>query len=161
MVSVTQIHTGTVNNVIPGTAYINGTIRTFDPEVQAMVKRRMGEIVAGQAASLRGRGGTGFTSTAIPATVNDARTRPPSPPRWPARSWPARTAVDDDNMPKVMGAEDFAYMLEARPGAYLMLGQGEGAGLHHPKFNFNDEIAPIGASFFAQLVERAQPVARG
>ena len=61
--------------------------------------------------------------------------------------------------PPVMGAEDFSYMLEARPGAYLMLGQGEGAGVHHAKYNFNDEIAPIGASFFARLVERAQPVA--
>ncbi|MEX0311327.1 MAG: M20/M25/M40 family metallo-hydrolase, partial [Tateyamaria sp.] len=65
--------------------------------------------------------------------------------------------VDADVEP-VMGAEDFSYMLEARPGAYLMLGQGEGVGVHHPKFNFNDEIAPIGASFFARLVETAQPV---
>ena len=58
----------------------------------------------------------------------------------------------------VMGAEDFSYMLEARPGAYLMLGQGEGANVHHPLYNFNDEIAPIGASFFARLVETAQPL---
>ena len=65
--------------------------------------------------------------------------------------------VDADFEP-VMGAEDFSYMLEARPGAYLMLGQGEGAGVHHPKYNFNDEIAPVGASFFARLVERAQPL---
>jgi hippurate hydrolase len=49
-------------------------------------------------------------------------------------------------------------MLEARPGAYLMLGQGDGAGVHHPEYDFNDEIAPIGASFFARLVERAQPL---
>ena len=59
-----------------------------------------------------------------------------------------------------MGAEDFSYMLQARPGAYLFLGQGPGAGLHHPAYDFNDEIAPVGASFFARLVERAQP-ARG
>ena len=65
------------------------------------------------------------------------------------------------DFPPVMGAEDFSYMLEVRPGAYLMLGQGEGAGVHHPLYNFNDEIAPIGASFFARLVERAQPVAGG
>ncbi len=57
-----------------------------------------------------------------------------------------------------MGAEDFSYMLQARPGAYLFLGQGNSAGLHHPKYNFNDEIAPIGASFFARIVERALPV---
>ena len=58
-----------------------------------------------------------------------------------------------------MGSEDFAYMLEARPGAYLFLGTGPGAGLHHPAFDFNDEAAPVGATFFARLVERAQPLA--
>jgi len=56
-----------------------------------------------------------------------------------------------------MGAEDFSYMLERRPGAYLFLGQGEGAGLHHPRYDFNDAVAPVGASFFARLVETAQP----
>ena len=56
-----------------------------------------------------------------------------------------------------MGAEDFSFMLERRPGAYLFLGAGEGAGLHHAEYDFNDEIAPIGASFFARIVERAQP----
>ena len=65
------------------------------------------------------------------------------------------------DFPPGMGAEDFSYMLEARPGAYLMLGQGEGAMVHHPKYNFNDDIAPVGASFFARLVERAQPGAAG
>ena len=58
-----------------------------------------------------------------------------------------------------MGGEDFSYMLEARPGAYLFLGTGPGAGLHHAAYDFNDEAAPIGASFFARLVERAQPLA--
>ena len=57
-----------------------------------------------------------------------------------------------------IGAEDFSYMLEKRPGAYLFLGQGDSAGLHHPSYDFNDEVAPVGASFFARLVERAQPV---
>ncbi len=57
-----------------------------------------------------------------------------------------------------MGAEDFSYMLEARPGAYLFIGQGDSAGRHHPKYDFNDEVSPIGASFFARLVERAQPI---
>ena len=57
-----------------------------------------------------------------------------------------------------MGAEDFAYMLEKRPGAYLFLGQGEGPGLHHPKFDFNDEVAAFGSSFFARLIERLNPI---
>ena len=63
----------------------------------------------------------------------------------------------DDNAGREMGAEDFAYMLQERPGAYLFLGAGPGAGLHHPEFDFNDAISPIGASIFARLVETAQP----
>ncbi len=59
-----------------------------------------------------------------------------------------------------MGAEDFSYMLKARPGAYVYLGAGDIAGLHHPEYDFNDEISPVGASFFARLVETAQPVKR-
>jgi hippurate hydrolase len=75
-----------------------------------------------------------------------------------AREIAGDTAVNENTTP-VMGAEDFSYMLEARPGAYLMLGQGDTVGVHHPKYNFNDEIGPIGASFFARIVERAQPAA--
>ena len=59
-----------------------------------------------------------------------------------------------------MGAEDFAYMLRERPGAYVFLGTGPGAGLHHPEFDYNDEASPIGASYFARLVETALPLAR-
>ena len=59
-----------------------------------------------------------------------------------------------------MGAEDFSYMLDARPGCYLFIGQGDTASVHHPAYDFNDSVSPIGASFFARLVERAQPVAR-
>ena len=57
-----------------------------------------------------------------------------------------------------MGAEDFAYLLEKRPGAYLFIGNGDSAGLHHPGYDFDDRVAPVGASFFARLVERALPV---
>ncbi len=62
-----------------------------------------------------------------------------------------------DDLAPTMGAEDFSYMLNARPGAYLFLGQGQGPSVHHPKFDFNDEAAPFGASFLARLVERRQP----
>lgn len=155
VVSVTQIHSGSAHNVIPDTAFINGTVRTFDPAVQAMVMKRMQEIVDGQAASF---GVTARLDYKIgdPATVNDAT----------CTAFASDVAAEiagvenvDSNCPREMGAEDFSYMLQARPGAYLFLGQGPGAGLHHPAYNFNDEIAPIGASFFARLVERAQPVA--
>lgn len=154
VISTTQIHTGTTDNVIPETAYINGTIRTFDKEVQAMVVRRMEEIVAGQAAAY-GCEATLEIDYGYPPTVNDADKSEF------AATVAAEVAGDagvETAMTPVMGAEDFAYMLEARPGAYLMLGQGEGASVHHPKYNFNDEIAPIGASFFARLVETAQPL---
>ncbi len=154
VVSVTQIHTGSIDNVIPDTAYINGTIRTFEREVQQMVWTRLKEIAEGQAASF------GVTADlriveGYPATVND-------PVKVDFAADVARHMVGDaavvTNRPREMGAEDFAYMLNARPGAYLFLGQGAGPGLHHPGFDFNDAVAPVGASFFARLVERAQPV---
>ncbi|WP_299282002.1 M20 aminoacylase family protein [uncultured Tateyamaria sp.] len=154
VISTTQIHTGTTDNVIPETAYINGTVRTFDKEVQAMVVARMKEVVAGTAAAYGCEAELEF-EFGYPPTVNDAA----------KAAFAVQVASDvagpegvDDAITPVMGAEDFSYMLEARPGAYLMLGQGDGAGVHHPKYNFNDEIAPIGASFFARLVETAQPV---
>lgn len=153
VVSVTQIHTGSADNIIPETAYINGTIRSFDPGVRQMVWRRLKEIVAGQAASY-GVAATLGIEEGYPATVND-----PARAAFAAdvaREVAGEGAVTADR-PREMGAEDFAYMLNARPGAYLFLGQGTGAGLHHPAFDFNDDVAPVGASFLARLVERAQP----
>jgi hippurate hydrolase len=61
----------------------------------------------------------------------------------------------DTNVPPVMGAEDFSYMLEARPGAFIFVGNGDSAGLHHPQYNFNDEVIPIGTSYWVRLVETA------
>ncbi|MFV0515627.1 MAG: M20 aminoacylase family protein [Jhaorihella sp.] len=155
VVSVTQIHAGSADNVIPDTAYLNGTVRTFDPAVQAMVRARMQAIVAGQAASFDVTARLDY-EVGYPATVND-------PGRAAFAAGVAREVAGDNRViadaGREMGAEDFAYMLAARPGAYLFLGQGEGPGLHHPQYDFNDEIAPVGASFFARLVERAQPVA--
>ncbi|WP_170413978.1 M20 aminoacylase family protein [Ruegeria atlantica] len=154
VVSVTQIHTGTVNNVIPDTAFINGTVRTFDPTVQQMVIERMEQIVQGQATSYGVEARLDYEKN-YPATINDGE----------KAGFAAEVARDVSgaervvgNMGREMGAEDFSYMLQSRPGAYLFLGQGEGAGLHHPKYNFNDEIAPVGASFFARIVEKAQPL---
>ena len=155
VVSVTQIHTGTVDNVIPDTAYMNGTVRTFDPVVQDMVERRLGEIVSGQAASY-GVSATLEYERGYPATVNCAKEAGHA-------TEVAIEIVGEENViadaGREMGAEDFAYMLEKRPGAYLFLGQGESAGLHHPEYDFNDDVAPAGASFFARLVERSQPLA--
>ncbi|MEL6884054.1 MAG: M20 aminoacylase family protein [Pseudomonadota bacterium] len=154
VVSVTQIHTGTVNNVIPETAMINGTVRTFDAQVKAMVERRLGEIVAGTAAAYGVEAQLTYEH-GYPATVN-------APDQTAFAAGVAREVAGEapvqDDIDKVAGAEDFAYMLQERPGAYLFLGAGAGPGLHNAKFNFNDEIAPIGASFLARIVETAQPV---
>ncbi len=155
VISVTQIHTGTIDNVIPETAYINGTIRTFNPEVQKMVMRRMDEIVKGCAVAYGVEAELDY-EVGYPATINDAEKT--SFAADVAREVAGEANVEANGM-REMGAEDFAYMLEARPGAYLFIGQGETAGLHHPNYDFNDEIAPVGASFFARLVEKAQPVA--
>jgi amidohydrolase len=154
VISVTQIHTGSTDNVIPETAYMNGTVRTFDAEVRDLAERRLQEIVAGQAASYGCEADITY-NRGYPATVNTEQGVEIAVKA--ARDVSGDDAVTDTAEP-VMGAEDFAYMLESRPGAYLFMGQGPGAGLHHPKYNFNDEAAPVGASFFARLVETAQPV---
>ncbi len=154
VVSVTQIHAGSVNNVIPDLGMIEGTIRTFDKEVQDMIHRRLDEIVKGTAAAY-GLSAELVLDIGYPATVNSER-------QTAFAADVAREVAGDAAVNAAqgmeMGAEDFSYMLEARPGSYLFLGAGEGAGLHNPAFDFNDEIAPIGASFFAKLVETAQPL---
>ncbi len=156
VVSVTQIHSGSADNVIPDTAFVQGTVRSFDPDVREMVERRMTEIVAGQAAAYAVTAELDFAK-GYPATINDADRAAFAADVAAEVSGEDRVNRDSE---REMGAEDFSYMLQARPGAYLFLGQGPGAGLHHPAYDFNDEIAPVGASFFARLVERAQP-ARG
>ena len=152
VISVTQIHTGSAHNVIPETAYINGTIRTFAKPVLAMVRSRMAEIVAGQAASY-GVSGTLEFEPGFPPTVND-----PAKTRFAVDVAATVGLAAHGDAKREMGAEDFCYMLEARPGAYLFLGNGDTAGLHHAGFDFNDETAPYGASFFVKLVEMAQPL---
>lgn len=154
VISITQIHSGTTDNIIPAEAFVGGTVRTLTKEVQAIVVRRMEEICAGI--------GTAFGVEVVfdfeygyPPTVNH-------PEQTDFAVKVARGISGDENViddcPPVMGAEDFAYMLEERPGAYLSIGQGEGASLHHPAYDFNDELSPIGASYFVKLVETAQPL---
>ncbi|MDH5798810.1 MAG: M20 family metallopeptidase [Paracoccaceae bacterium] len=154
VVSVTQIHTGSADNIIPETAYINGTVRTFDPTVQAMVIDRLTAIARGQAEAFGVKVELDYIK-GYPATIND-------PDRTVAAANVAREIVGDarvsDNIGREMGAEDFSYFLQQRPGAYLFLGQGEGPSLHHPEYNFNDDVSPVGASFFARMVETSQPL---
>lgn len=155
VVSVTQIHSGSADNIIPETAFINGTVRTFDKDVQAMVMDRLEGIVRGQAASF-GVAVDYRYETGYPATVNDAQKTAFA--IEVAREIAGEAGVIAAQKPE-MGAEDFAYFLEKRPGAYLFVGNGDTAGLHNTKFDFDDDTAAAGASFFARIVERAQPVA--
>lgn len=153
VVSVTQIHAGSAENIVPDKVYINGTVRTFDPKVQDMVQRRMEEIVAGQAASFGIKAELRYDRH-YPATVNDVEKSAFAADV--ARGISEQVVYQEA---REMGAEDFSYMLQARPGAFMFLGAGEErAGLHQPDYDFNDEIAPIGASYFVRLVETAQPV---
>ncbi len=155
IVSVTQIHAGTADNIIPGHAMLNGTVRTFDAKVQDMVMRRMAAIVAGTAAAYDVTAELDYEK-GYPATVNHADQTAFAVEV--AREIAGADRVQDASG-REMGAEDFAYMLNARPGAYVFLGAGPGAALHNPSFDFNDAISPVGASYFARLVERAQPLA--
>ena len=153
VISVTQLHSGSADNVIPETAAISGTVRTFNREVQAMVIQRLEAIVAGQAAAFGVQADLSY-EIGYPATINH-----PDNAAFAANVAREISADVDDNASRDMGAEDFAYMLEQRPGAYLFVGNGDTAGLHHPKFDFDDAAAPVGASFFARLAERALPLA--
>ena len=154
VISVTQIHTGTASNIIPEEAMFCATIRAFKPEVRALLKKRFYEIVEGHAAAYNVQVRIDY-DWGYPATVNH-----PAEAAFATEVAAEIVGPDsaDGNSTREMGSEDFSYMLEARPGAYLFLGTGPGAGLHHGSFDFNDEAAPIGASFFARLVERAQPL---
>jgi hippurate hydrolase len=155
VVSVTQIHTGTASNIIPEEAMFCATIRCFKPDVRALLKKRFYEIVEGHAAAYGVQARIDY-DWGYPATINH-----PDEAAFAAevaREISGSEAVNDNSV-REMGSEDFSYMLEARPGAYLFLGTGPGAGLHHAAYDFNDEAAPVGASFFARLVERAQPLA--
>ena len=156
VVSVTQIHAGSTDNVTPENAYINGTVRTFDKRVQDMVIKRMEEIVSGHSqifgleCKLRYEKG-------YPPTINS-----PENVKIAALAAQDISGFDmvDDNAGQEMGAEDFSYLLEKRPGAYLFLGIGAAAGLHNTNYDFNDDASVYGASFFARLVEMSQPLGR-
>ncbi len=156
VVSFTIIEAGTAFNVIPDRVRIDGTVRTFRPETQDRIEAQLGRLAQGVAA--------GFGATAslsyfrnYPVTINTA-----DETELAARA--AALVVGEDNVvfdpPPSMGAEDFGFMLQERPGSYVWIGQGGsalGCGLHNPKYDFNDEILAIGASYWATLVETALP----
>jgi hippurate hydrolase len=159
VVSVTQVHAGDTWNVIPQELVLRGTVRTFRPEVQDLIEQRIRGIVAGVAATFE------MTATLryerrYPATVND-----PAATRHAEAAAAAVVGtgnVDTDPTPE-MGSEDFAFMLQKKPGCYVWLGTGRGPdtpGLHNPHYDFDDEALAIGASYWVTLAEQ-QLAARG
>jgi amidohydrolase len=154
VVSVTQFHAGTAFNIIPETARIMGAVRTLKPETQDMVEKRIDQIVKGIAAAH----GLTFTieyDRRYPVLVN-TETESAAAARAAAKVVGAENVVH--NPPPSMGSEDFAWMLQGRPGAYIRVGNGEGVDggcvLHNPNFDFNDTAAVYGASYWATLVEQ-------
>lgn len=155
VISVTMVHAGTASNIIPEDGMFAATIRCFKPDVRALLKKRFHEIVEGHAAAYNVKAQIEY-DWGYPATINHAAEAAFA--TEVAAEVVGPDAVNGD-APREMGSEDFSYMLEARRGAYLFMGTGPGAGLHHAAYDFNDEATPIGATFFARLVERAQPLA--
>ena len=151
VVSICMFHAGSTDNVIPQTALLKGTARSLDPKVRDLLEARIHAVVEGTAA-LYGATAKLTYKRDYPVLRNHER----------ETSFAASVAADvvggphvDTAMVPVMGAEDFSFMLEERPGAFIFVGNGPSAGLHHPAYNFNDEVIPIGTSYWVKLVETA------
>jgi amidohydrolase len=153
VISICMFQAGSTDNVIPQTALLRGTARSLTPEVRDLLEKRLHEVVTGTA-QLYGATAKLTYKRDYPVTRNHARQAEFA--ASVASQVVGTERVDNDVAP-VMGAEDFSFMLEARPGAFIFVGNGNSAGLHHPAYDFNDEIIPIGTSYWVKLVETAMP----
>ena len=155
VVSVTSFRTESdAFNVIPERVDLRGTARSLDPAVQDLIEARM-ETVVGNTARAFGAEARLTYRRGYPVTINSA-----AETEFAARVAGAVVgeARVDPQVAPVMGAEDFSFMLNARPGAFIFVGNGDTARLHHPKYDFNDDLIPVGCSYWAKLVETAMPV---
>ena len=154
VVSITRVDAGTTYNIIPEKAKLAGTVRTLRAATRDLAEKRLREIVAGigQAMGLKTSivYNRGYPVTENHVAETDFAVRV-------ARSVVGEANVDPELVP-TMGGEDFSYMLLARPGAFIFMGNGDTAGLHHPRYDFNDAAIPVGMSYWAKLVETAMPV---
>ena len=150
VVSVTQIHSGDTWNVIPQQAVIRGTVRTFDAQVQDMAENRIKQIATGIASTFEAKAEVDYQRR-YPATINHAKQAEIAIKA--AKNVVGETNVIIDPTPS-MGAEDFAFMLKKIPGAYVWLGAGQGANLHNPAYNFNDEVLTTGVEYFIEIVKQ-------
>ncbi len=153
VVSICMFHAGNTDNVIPQTAQLRGTARSLTPQVQDLLEKRIPEI-AEATAKLHGAKVAVKYRRGYPVLKNHPKQTDFAASI--ASEIAGKSKVDIDMAP-VMGAEDFSFMLNARPGAFIFVGNGDSAGLHHPAYNFNDEVIPIGTSYWVKLVETALP----
>ncbi len=154
VISITQMHSGTTHNIIPNSAFINGTVRTLTKQSQELIVKRLEEICKGQALVFNGKVKLDY-EYGYPPTINHCK----------ETVFAAKVAAQivgsenvDAKAEPIMASEDFSYMIKERPGSYLHIGQGKGPPVHNPEYDFNDDLSPIGASFLAKLVENAQPI---
>lgn len=151
VVSVTQIHGGDAHNIIPDEVVLRGTVRTLRKEMAELAERRMREISTGIAAAHGARITVDYDNN-YPVTFND-----------PAEAaFAGQVAIEvagtdrvDANVAPLMGGEDFSYMLEARPGAFIFIGNGDSAYLHNSSYDFADDAIPHGISYWVRLTETA------
>ena len=151
VISVCMFQAGHTDNVIPQHAVLRGTARSLTPEVRELLHKRIGEVVEGTARMYGASAKITYTN-GYPVVVNHERQTAFAADV--AREIAGKDKVDID-VPPVMGAEDFAFMLQERPGAFIFVGNGDSAGLHHPAYDFNDEAIPVGTSYWVRLAESA------
>ena len=151
VVSVTSFETSSkAFNVIPQSVFLKGTVRTMSPEMRDLAEDRINAICQGVAATFGGTVKVDYLRN-YPAMVNaDQET-------GFAADVARAVSGDCSEAPLVMGGEDFSFMLEERPGAYILVGNGDSAPVHHPEYNFNDEAIPAGCSWYAEMVETRLP----
>jgi amidohydrolase len=151
VVTVTQIHAGDTWNVIPDAALVRGTARAFSPEIQDLLERRLRELCAGIAAAYGAQVKVRYERR-YPPLINAARETETC-----AAVIEAMVGAENlQRVPPTMGSEDFAFMLQAKAGCYVFVGNGPGKGgcmLHNPNYDFNDQILPLGTSYWVNLVE--------
>ncbi|WP_379065935.1 M20 aminoacylase family protein [Mesorhizobium sp. UC22_110] len=151
VVSVTKFHAGAAYNVIPEAAEIAGTVRSLKKDVARKAEQRIRQLCAGLAAAHDTTIEVDYDAN-YPVTFNH-------PDETVFSGDIAAEVAGDAQVQRaiqpVMGGEDFSYMLEARPGAFIFIGNGESAGLHHPAYDFNDEVIPHGVSYWVKLAEKA------
>ncbi|WP_176086288.1 M20 aminoacylase family protein [Martelella sp. HB161492] len=150
VVSITEFHAGSTHNIIPDQARLGGTVRSFTPENRDLAEERLKAIATGIAAAQGAKAELRYKRN-YPATVNHAEEAVHAADA--AIAVAGTDAVDTDFGPWT-AAEDFSYMLESRPGAFIMIGNGDSAGLHNAGYDFNDDALPYGISYWVTLAER-------